>query len=45
MKGCWNFVPEDRPTFCQLVKQLGQQHPEFQYAMPIELPKNSIFIA
>ena len=28
MKSCWTFVPEDRAKFCQLVKELSQQHPE-----------------
>ena len=26
MKSCWTFVPEDRMTFCLLVKKLNQQH-------------------
>ena len=28
MKSCWKVIPEDRPRFSVLVKQLNQQQPE-----------------
>ena len=37
MKSCWNFIPEDRPTFSLLVEQLSHQQNATQYAEPVEL--------
>ena len=37
MQSCWNFIPEDRPTFSQLVEQLSYQQRVTPYAEPIEL--------
>jgi len=31
MKSCWNFVPEERPTFTLLVTTISQQLPEKRF--------------
>ena len=41
MKNCWNFQPEDRPSFATLVKVIRQQvHQLTEHKKPSQLQSN-----
>ena len=44
MKRCWNFGPDDRPCFADLVQHINQAFTKLQELPPIESDRNSEYL-
>ena len=44
MKRCWNFSPDDRPRFADLVQHINQTFTKLQELPPIESDQNSYYL-
>ena len=46
MRKCWNFMPEDRPCFTELVQDISQQlqQPKCQKPLPFQSKPSSAYL-